>query len=795
MKKILSFLLLVNLIIFASIAAAQQNQPEPSGTIPQAASVPAPAEATVPAAESPEVKKMVTAIEVKGNKTISLATILSKIKTRVSQEYVQNIVSDDLKRLYNTGYFSDVRVDRQDFESGFKVIFLLDEKKLIEDVSFSKTRYISSKVLKTKIQTKLGRFLDTKVLKEDVEKIKDMYVKKGLTNAQVDVEQSVDEVTNKVSLHFIIEEGQKIRIKKINILGNNTFSDGVVMKQVKTRTKNWFRSGILKQETLDEDMERIASFYEQKGFIDATAVYSVDKMQKGWIQIDVKIDEGKRYVVSSLKIAGNKIISGKQIHTALKNTYEGGYFSRQKLSLDIADVRNLYFDQGYIFANIKDEAGIDSKLAKVDVTLNIDEGRLAYIEKVKIQGNSRTRDIVIRRELKLYPGDRFDGGKLRRSKERLTNLGYFDEVNFDMEDTSAPDRKNLLVDVKEAKTGSFSFGGGYSTVDKVVGFVEIEQRNFDFAKWPTFTGAGQQLTLRAEAGSTKNNLLLSFTEPWLFDHPVSAGFDLYRTVHSRDNSSGYIYDEERVGQVLRLGKQFSEYWSGGLSYKHEWVKIGNLEDNVSADLRAEEGHSQISMMGASIKRDSRDNVFSPTKGWVTDNGTDLAGGPFSGDKNFYRLKTDNSYYVPLKYGLVVELRGRGGYMDAYGNSDKVPIFERFFAGGARTIRGYDERSIGPIDSVTKDPIGGDSMLIGNIELTVPIVDFFKLAGFFDTGNVWASPGDIGKGGLKSGFGFGARVKTPIGPINLDYGFPLSAQPGDESKSKSGKFYFSVSRGF
>ncbi|MBF0483225.1 MAG: outer membrane protein assembly factor BamA [Candidatus Omnitrophica bacterium] len=792
MKKILSVLFLINLMFLANTIYAQENQPNPSGGQPAVVGM----SGTAPAVSTViDDKKMVTAIEVKGNKTISMATILSKIKSRVGQEYVQNIVSDDLKRLYNTGYFSDVRVDRQDFDKGFKVVFLLDEKKVIEEVSFTKTRYISAKVLKTKIQTKVGRFLDSKVLKEDVEKIKEMYVKKGLTNAQIDVEQFVDDVTNKVSLHFVIDEGQKIRIRKINILGNNTFSDGVVMKQIKTRTKNLFRSGILKQETLDEDMDRIASFYEQKGFIDAKATYTIDKMQKGWIQVDVKVEEGSRYLVSSLKIVGDKVISQKQIKAALKNTYEGGFFSRQKMSVDIADIRTLYFDQGYIFANVKDEAAIDTKTAKVDITLNIEEGNLAYIEKVKIQGNTRTRDIVIRRELKLYPGDRFDGGKLRRSKERLTNLGYFDEVNFDMEDTSVADRKNLLVDVKEAKTGSFSFGGGYSTVDKVVGFVEVDQRNFDFSKWPNFTGAGQQLTLRAEVGSTKNNLLLSFTEPWLFDHPISAGFDLYRSVHSRDNDSGYSYDEERVGQVLRLGKQFSEYWNGGLFYKHESVKIDNFEDGVSADLRAEEGRKDISMVGTSLKRDSRDNIFSPTKGAVTDNGLDLAGGLLGGSTDFYRLKTDNSYFVPLKYGLVVEFRGRAGYMDAYGNSEKVPIFERFFAGGARTIRGYDERHIGPIDSVNGDPIGGDSMMIGNVELTIPIVDFFKLAAFFDTGNVWASANDIGKGGLKSGTGFGARVKTPIGPINLDYGFPLSKQSGDQEKSKSGKFYFSVSRGF
>ena len=224
-----------------------------------------------------------------------------------------------------------------------------------------------------------------------------------------------------------------------------------------------------------------------------------------------------------------------------------------------------------------ESTSLDQDTGRVEVKINIEEGDLAFINRVIIQGNMRTRDIVIRRELRLNPGDRFDGGKLRRSRERLNNLGYFENVDFDIEDTDIHDEKDLVVQVKETKTGSFSFGGGFSTVDKVVGFVEVEQRNFDFANWPTFTGGGQRLRLRAETGSTRNNLLLNFTEPWIFDHPVSVGVDAFRTVRVKERDIGYSYDEEKVGGAIRFGKQFSEYVSGGVSYSFNTVRIENLE--------------------------------------------------------------------------------------------------------------------------------------------------------------------------------------------------------------------------
>lgn len=779
------------LTLSSPLLAQETETPDSSSSIEKIS--PSPSQPPSVSEDANLETKAVKSIEVKGNKTISLATILSKIKTKVGQNYLQSVVSDDLKRLYNTGYFSDVRVDREDYEGGLRVIIFVTEKVVIEEVTFSKTRYIRPKALQKKIKTQKGKFLDNKVLQEDINTIKELYQKKGLTTVEVDPETFVDEVTNKASVHFVIKEGRRIVIKRINVYGNIAFKDKRIKKVIKIRAKTLFNSGFLNEDTLKEDVERINSFYEQEGYIDASTQYSVRSLAQGRVEVNFDIKEGKRYRVGSLNFMGNQVISSKELLKSMEEIKQGGIFSRQKLSVDLANIRTLYFDRGYIFANVTESTSLDPDTGKVDIKVEIVEGKVAYLEKVKIEGNTRTRDIVIRRELKMYPGDRFDGTKLKKSKEKLTDLQYFEDVSFDIEDTDVEDRKNLLVQVKEAKTGTFSFGGGFSTVDNVIGFVEVEQRNFDFANWPTFTGGGQYLSLRAETGATRNNYQLSFTEPWLFDRPISGGFDVYKSTREKSDDTGYAYDEDRVGGVIRFGKKFNELFSGGVSYKNERVKIENFDSGVSADLLAEEGANRLSVLGLTLTRDSRDSTINPSRGLYLNGGVDFAGGALAGDKDFYRIQTRDSYYVPLKYKSVLEFRFRTGIVDSYGDSDKVPIFERFFAGGARSIRGYNERKIGPLDPVTEDAIGGEAMMVANIEYTIPLIDVIKLAGFFDTGNVWGKTSEWGEGGLKSGAGLGLRIKTPVGPISLDYGIPLNDEPGEDERS--GKFYFSVSRGF
>jgi len=796
-KKFLqAFIFALGVLFFGAKIIFAQPVTDNSQTQASSPSISAP---DVDQAESqptaPEAK-IVKAIDIEGNKSIGIAQILARIKTRVGEEYSDEVVSDDLKRLYNTGHFSDVQIDHEDLDDGYKVIVRLKEKPIVDDITFSKIRYFNYRALMNKMQTKKDKFLDNKTLKVDINMIEDMYKKKGLSQVKVDVESFLDDTTNKVSLHFIIREGYRVRIKKIYIYGNIAYPDIKIIKVMKSRWKWLFGSGLLKEEQLDEDMTAIQAFYEQNGFLDTKATYQIEPLYEGLVNVNVTIQEGKRYYVGDVSFVGNSILSDYEIKSHLKNLKEGNYFSHERMDEDLSNIREDYFDHGYISAEVDGATSFNTDTAKVDIKIDIKEGKLTYINKIKIQGNAHTRDIVIRRELKMYPGDQFDGEKLRDSKQRLKDLGYFEDVGYDIEDTDQDDMKDLVVQVKEAKTGTFSFGGGYSTVDKLVGFAEVEQKNFDISNWSSFTGGGQDLRLRAQIGSSERDFLLSFTEPWLFDHPISAGFDAYLTENLKDGSTGYSYDQKTIGGDLRIGKNLTDHFSVGAVYRLEHINISNLDSGVSEALAEQAGNSLVSSFGFSETNDYRDNKLSPTRGWEITNNQDIAGGPLGGDRNFYRFQTSGEYYIPIMINdvtTVLEISARTGIVQAYPDTPDVPIFERYFTGGQDSIRGYDERSIGPTDPNTGDSIGGEALVLGSVEYTVPIIEIIKGAIFFDTGNVWAKVRDYGTGGTKSGTGVGLRVKTPIGPIKLDYGIPLDSEPG--KSSKSGKFYFSVSRGF
>ena len=778
MKKNLLVFLFVLVIAFPLFA---QEQPEAVTSGPSEA---------LPA-------KTITAVEVKGNKSISSNIILSKIKVRQGNPYQENIINDDLKRLYLLGYFSDIKINTEDYNGGLKVIITVKERPLIERVNFIGVERSAEdrKKIKEVIKAKEGQYLDNPVLNEDVESIKKMYEKKGYNLAEVEYKVDIDQQTNKAKVEFKITPGKRQSIRRIYVEGNINFSDGRILKIMKTKRAWFFNSGVLKEEVLIEDMERIKAFYHKSGFIDVVADFETqaDPLKK-FIFVTVKIDEGKKYLVGSLAIRGNKDITEAEVLSKIKACTPGKVFSHETLKDDISKVQGLYFDRGYIMAQVGYATSLNTDTGRIDVVINITENQVVYVNKIEIRGNIKTKDVVVRRELRIKPGERFDGEKLRRSKERLQNLGYFEEISYDTEDTDSQTSKNLLVDVKETKTGSFSFGGGYSSVDQFVGFVEVEQKNFDWKNWPYFTGAGQDLKLRASSGSLSNGLELSFTEPWLFDYPISFGFDLYSRSHKRDTDVGYGYDEKVTGGDIRLGKEISEYWREDLTFRYDTIKITNITEEASTALGEEYGTNSISSLNYGLTFDSRDNVFIPTKGNVLSNSIMLAGGPLGGDRDFWKYSGRGEHYIPLFNGSVLQMTGRVGIADTYSDTARIPIYERFFAGGAYTVRGYKERKIGPVDPSSGDPLGGNSMLVGNLEYNYPLVNFMRVAAFYDVGNVWAKTNDIGSGGFKTGVGVGFRLKTPIGPIMLDYGIPLNKASGEATKGK-GRFHFSMSHGF
>ena len=761
------------------------------------------------AAAKEQPQKLVTAVEVKGNKAISTNTIISKMKTRVGSPYQENVISDDLKRLYLLNFFSDIKIDSESYKDGLKVIITVTERPIIEKITFSGIVRITMKdeKLKEQLKSREGQYLDYPTLSEDVRILKKMYEKMGYNAAIIDYKLDTSPETNKVKIDFNVSEGKRVRIKDIIIEGNKAFTQARILKLLKTKRAWFFNAGVLKEDVLKEDAGRIKSFYTRNGFIDVTVDYEVkpDVKKPYQLYIYIRVKEGNKYLVGNVVIQGNKDVSEKAILSRLKDCVPGQVFSDEAMKADVAAIQGLYFDKGYISAQIQNTTSLNTTTSRVDILYNITENQITYVDKVKIRGNIKTRDMVVRRELRIHPGDRFDGEKLRRSKERLQNLGFFEDVSYDTEETPSPEKKDLIVDVKETKTGSFSFGGGYSTVDDLVGFVEVEQKNFDWRNWPYFTGAGQDLRLRASIGTTSSGFDLSFTEPWLFDYPISFGFDAYRKTHKRDSDVGYGYDEKVTGGDLRLGKELTEYIRTDFVYRLDSIHISNIDDGADY-LQQEAGTNMISSLTPSLTFDNRDNVFDTHKGNLVTGSMQLAGGPLGGDKSYWKFFGRASHYFPMPRNASLEIRGRIGLAQGYGNDDesRIPIYERFFAGGAYTIRGYKERAVGPVDPSTTDPLGGNSMLVGNVEYLYPVFSFLKVALFYDVGNVWEKLGDIGtnrnangvsnSGGFKSSVGLGFRIRTPVGPMMLDYGIPMDKASGESSKS-SGRFHFSVSNSF
>ena len=738
------------------------------------------------------VEKTVKGVYIIGNKTVSSSLILSKVKSKQGEAYKKNTVDEDIKRIYGIGYFSDVKAEIKEYEDNLDITFVVVEKPPIGQIIFTGNKAFRDERLKKELKIKQDEILDERQLKESIKVIRELYYKKGFTHAKVDYAIRLDPATNKAIVTIMVDEGKRVKIRKITFEGNKAFKSGQLIKLMATKTAWWFfRSGIFNEDAFEGDLEKVKVFYENSGYLDIKLEPELKYDEDGrFLWINIKVDEGKEYLVNTVAITGNAVIVEKDIRKAIRMT-AGKAFSQEAMRTDADAMQGLYFEKGYIYATVKPETSLNAETNNIDVKYTIVENELTFVDKIEIKGNVRTKDKVIRRELRLRPGQPFDGKKLQRSKERLYNLGYFEDITFDTEKT-ADNKANLIVDVKETKTGEFSFGGGFSTVDKLVGFVQVTQRNFDITNFPTFTGGGQQLAIRAELGTVRRDYQLSFTEPWVFDYPYLFGFDVYQNTHLKAADVGYGYSERRRGGDLRLGKEFDDYDRADMMYRLEDVKISDVDDTALADLQKEQGSNIISSLSLGLTRDTRDSAMSPTKGYVLYGSVQGAGGPLQGDKNFVKYFGSSSVYFPFFERHVLKLSARAGVVGAFGSSDAVPIYERFFAGGADSIRGYKERGVGPKDPATNSPLGGEAMLIGGAEYVFPVIDFLKGAIFMDAGNVWQKEGDFGSGGYKYSAGTGVRVKTPVGPVKLDYGYPLKVDPGEK---KIGRFHFSLSRAF
>ena len=737
-----------------------------------------------------------------GPPAVSDSLILANVRIEAGSKYNRNAIDDDVRNLYATGYFYAIQIlEEYDVDKGYHLIYLVQGNPTLTDIRFEgNTKYKDSKLLKT-IESKIGRPLNDRRLFEDAQAIKKLYQKAGYPATKVDYVRSIDEQAGRATATFKVEEAPKIRIEDVIFEGATAFKQSKLRKAIKTRRWwmfSWLTgSGSYKEDQFEEDRDKLADFYRNEGYLDFELKdVKFDYPEPNRMVMRLQVFEGRQYRVGSVGFSGVTLIDTNAITRGLKMP-TGKVFTPSGLYDDMEIVEDAYGIIGHIDARVRPQKNANVETGNMDLVYDITEGERVFIERIEIRGNTKTKDRVIRRELLVNPGEPFNKVLVKYSTNRVGLLNYFEKVGWTDENTDVPNRRDLLINVDEKSTGNVQVGAGLSTVDSLVGFAEISQSNFDLFNPPYFTGGGQKAIIRMQLGTERQDYTLTFQEPWMFGRKLIFNQDLY---HREASYQSTLYNEKRTGTSTAFTRPLgSERLRGTLSYTLENVGILDVSPAASPAIKDEEGETLISEVGLRFDYDQRGGGFMPNRGYRTILDFGVAGGPLGGETDFYRVELRHAHYFPgFGEGHIIEVLARAGVIDNYGRSDDVPLFNRWFLGGAFNMRGFDYRDVGPKD-ITGEPLGGETYWFSSFEYSIPIIDRVRLAAFYDIGmvyqnaysfdsKVYDSNGNltIDTGKFNDNFGLGIRLNLPIGPLVFDYGIPINSDSRNES---SGKFQF------
>lgn len=723
----------------------------------------------VAAASEAEIVKSVV---IEGNQRIEDAAIARVLQTEPGDVYNADALSEDLKAIYEMGYFDDVEVlfDRE--EGGNTVIFRVKEKPTVREIKFSGNRVYKDEDLMDSIDISTGSILNIYRINRNVRKIESLYKEKNYQNASVSYH--VEELpNNQGDLEFTIDEGKKVRIREIEIRGNQSFDDKTLKKQMQTSEKGWFSwltgSGELKPDVLEQDVMRLTAFYYSKGYAEARVAEPEVTFEGDWIHIIIRVEEGPRFEMGSVDIKGDMIKPLEEMLEMISIDQEA-YFNQEVLRDDILLLTDLYADQGYARADIYPETRKHADRDVIDLVFNIRQNQPVYFDEIIITGNTKTRDKVIRRELHVHEQGLYSATGLKRSVRNLYRLDYFEDIDIQTLPGDTQDKMNLAIDVAEKPTGSFSFGAGYSAIDKVYVMTSVEERNF--------LGRGQIVELRGQMGSRSQQFSFSFTEPWLFDIPLSAGITAYRWERDYD-----FYDRDSRGGQLRFSYPVYDFTRAFVSYGYDYSDVSNVSEFYID--RIEKGLFKTSSITTGLTYDSRDRQINPSVGSRHRISHQFAG--LGGNVGFNKVKLELGRYFPLVWEFVFFLNAEFGYVREAGGK-LLPDYEKFYMGGISTMRGFDWRGVAVFDEEGR-AMGGEKMVLFNAELIFPVVRQAGLMGviFHDTGDVYSKDASIELDNLRRSAGFGVRWYSPLGPIRLERGYILDRRKGEDS----GRWEFSI----
>ena len=720
-------------------------------------------------------------IKVIGNRRADSEAIILKALIHEGDLLDSQIVTKSIKSIFKMGFFDDIRVDVEDSPQGKIVTFMVREKPSIRKIVFKGNKKIKEDKLREVIDLKRYDIVNDKKLVENAKAIEALYAEKGyLSTSVVPSYTQISEQAADVT--FEISEGEKALIKEIKIIGNKAFSDDDLKSLIETREKqpiwkpsisNWLAlikgdAAVLRWDALERDRGRISAYYHNHGYMDAKVGKPTVTKKGKWIYITIPIQEGDVYRIGKVEIAQDHFSNESTLMKEIE-TRPGMKFNQEVLRGDIIKLNDLFANEGFAYADTTPDVRKHPDKKLVDVVFTVNTGPKVYIERIDILGNTRTRDKVIRRELRLYELEPFSASGLRKSRQRLGRLGYFEDINISPERGSSEDRMRVKVKVKERPTGSFSIGAGYSSVDKLIVMGEISQRNF--------LGKGQTLSFRGTLGATTNRYSLSFVEPYLRDTRLSLGVDLYNWEREYDD-----YTKDSSGGALRLGYPLTDDLSVFWGFRIDNTDLTDLSFYASSIIRSSQSIHSTRAMNIGLRYDTRDDYYLPRTGWNNSISTEYAGGILGGDSAYVKVEGVLSYYHPLWRQLIGHIRAGSGYVTE-GSGGMLPVYERFFLGGIDSIRGYKYGRVSPIDTATGERIGGEVMFYAQTEGIFPLVKDMGLHGvvFFDTGNVWDEPSTADLDDVRYSVGFGIRWLSPMGPLRIEWGYNLNTKE-DEEKS-------------
>ncbi len=756
-----------------------------------------------------------------GMANVSEQIVRANMALREDTDLDEALIDRDIRSLYKTQLFEFIEAKREQASGNVvNLVFEVTPKFRVLAVKFEGLKAYKDRRLMKEIKSLANGPLDERQIKDDAQKIYQLYQKAGYNQAQVTYNIDRNRSTGFGTITFKVREGARVRIAAINFVGNDHIKSKRLRKEMETRKWHLFSwltgGGRLKDDEFDEDLNKLRDYYNEQGYLDveiAEDKITFDYPRPDRLVITIRVNEGRQYKIGDVTFKGNKIYSDR-ILKLVPRQKKGMTFVPSKLDKDVETLEEFYGQVGYLQTRVHLVRKPNLTTGDIDIEYQITESEKFQVESVVIEGNTKTKSIVILRELVLGPGDVFDSLRMKISKLRLENTRFFeDPVNVTDESTNIPGRRNLKISVREARTGNLTFGAGFSSLEKAVVFAEVTQSNFDlFNRRSFFQGDGQKFRLRFQIGSQSSEAIMAFEEPYLFERELALGFQIYR--QTSDYNSAY-YQEIRTGGEVYLRKRLFNWLEGRLSYTYQVVDIANVAAGAPTEILFAEGSSTTSKMTLSLTQDSRDKIINTTRGNYGTLELGVAGGPLGGSNNYYSMEFRGSKFFPIAefQEQVLAVLGRVGVVNSFGKSNQsttrtvtdpntglptsltfvpgVPFYDRYFLGGPQTLRGFEFRTVGPKDAIG-EPTGGGSYGFLSLEYSMDVVKPVRFAVFYDAGFVNKDAYDFNPAQYNDNFGIGLRLFVAGAPLSLDFGIPLT---GDKFNKKGTQFNFSFGTRF